>query len=191
MKLSENIKWKVEILIFLTIVIFIILGIIHWTFKLIYLPPYEPEDFNEHKGSFKKIAESFWDEYIPQLKEDQSISYIRIKPGLDELTVYYVTDPDKEAEVRHQPLDEDLLDAFRSVSKALPPDSEGYGSFSEVHISKNQIAFVRAGGPYALIYTKYTRPCFISSKGEDCFTDQISFNWYQVANKGAYPGKEP
>ena len=191
MKLSENVKWKVEILIFLTIVILIILGIVHWTFKVIYLPPYEPEDFNEYKSDFKNIAESFWDEYIPQLKEDRSVSYIRIKPGVDELTLYYVTDPDNEVEVRHQPLDEDMLDAFRSVSKALPPDSEGYGAFSEIHISKNQIAFVRAGGHYALVYTKYTRPYFISSKGENCFTDQISFNWYQVVNKDAYPGKEP
>lgn len=167
-----------------------IFSFVHHIMKSVFLPgSYEVNDFNVYKKDLKKIAENLWDEYVPLLKEDKSISYIVLYPNSDEWRVWYVSkDTNETSESISVPMNEDIMPCIRSIYSALPPDSEGCGSFHGIYISKTQIAFVRSGEHYALVYSKYKRPTCICNDRWECFVDQIAFNWYQVRNIYKMPG---
>ena len=181
---KTRLKSIVKKVVICLVVFAVIISLVHQTMKVIFLPgSYEVKDFNTYRKDLKKIVDSLWDEYIPLLKEDDSISYIRLFPIGDAWKGWYVfKDTDKENESIYRQMDKNLIPCISSVYYALPPDSEGCGSFHGIYISKTQIAFVRSGEHYALVYSRYTRPVCISNDMWKCFVDQIYFNWYQVRN---------
>ena len=186
-------KINIQIAIFLTFVILLLLCLVHGILKMIYISPSSrAQNFNKYRGDLRTACDILWDEYIPQLKADDSISYIRIYPSGDEISVTYVfKDSNGESKNERKPMNEELAEGFNAARKVLPSEFDGYGTFSEINISGNQIAFVRCGAHYALVYSKYWRPDCISDDKGECFVDRISFGWYQVVNKNRGPGKGP
>lgn len=169
--------------IIVLIVFAVIIFLVHRTMKVIFLPgSYQVQDFNTYKKDLTNIAENLWDEYIPLLKEDKSISCIILFPSDVWIVWYEFNDTDKERETIYMPMDEDIIPCIGSIYDALPPYSDGGGGFFRIFITKTQIAFVRSGEHYALVYSKYIRPTCILNDRWECFVDQIDFNWYQVRN---------
>ncbi len=190
--LSDRFRKAAKIILAIIVVTAILVSIVHLLIKAIFIPPYRATDFNTYKSDLDKIAVSLWDEYRPILKENDSISHIALYPNSDDWEIFYAKKAvDGRENVGTEPMNKDIKPYISSLYKVLPPDSEGYGHFDGIRISKDRIAFVRCGGHYALVYTKLTRPYFISNKGERCFTDRISFNWYQVVNYDGSPAKAP
>ena len=189
MSYKSKIKDILSIVALILIMVIILNGCVHFVGKSIYVTPYKADDFKKYKSDFKTLAEYMYDNFSRKLN-DEEISYIKVEEGVEEIRVTYVyKDKEKEDTVYTQAIDKKLQDCFLSIRLVLGPDSEGRGSFTGIYITKEQVAFVRLGDHYALVYSKKKRPKFIIPENEKCFVDRISLFWYQVTDKTQAPTK--
>lgn len=188
---NRKFEMYITIAVLILIVVILIISCLHWIFKLLYISPYEAEDFLKNKKDLDALSNMLWDRFMPELKEkDSDISSIRVMPYYDELMIQYNYESDsKEPLVVYEAMNESTVGYFETVKKVLPQDSEQLGAFTDILISKDQIAYVRCGGHYALVYSKCHKPDYIYESSSNCFIDKITFNWYQVADKNKYPAR--
>lgn len=179
-KIRKNIHIAVVVTSILLIAIFLITKcvflLLGWRYGLFV---YQVKDFNRYKGDLTALAETLIERTSPAFEADENLSRVQIEDGMY-VSYHYTSGESKRG---YEEADEHTLSCFPILHEMFPHDTEGFGSFWYIQVTRDEVAF-QSYGPYVLVYSKHKRPSSTrGSEAHEYFVDRLSSHWYQMVDK--------